>query len=35
MMQVGLNYHEYLNEEKIDSLLDQFRAENKVSRPFC
>lgn len=35
MMQVGLNYHEYLTEDKIDSLIEQFRAENKVSRPFC
>ena len=34
VMQVGLNYHECLTEGKIDELVDQFREENKISRPF-
>ncbi len=31
MMQVGKNFHENLTLEKVDSLLDQFRKEDKVS----
>ncbi|MEY5047569.1 MAG: hypothetical protein RLZZ175_928 [Bacteroidota bacterium] len=34
MMQVGLDYHVDLTHEKIDSLLDKFKLENKVSRAF-
>ena len=31
MMQVGADFHENLTLEKVDKLLDQWKAENKVS----
>lgn len=34
MMQVGADYHENLTIEKVDSLLDQFKSEDKQSR-YC
>ena len=34
MMQCGLHYHEHLTEESVDNLLDDFKKENKISRPF-
>ncbi len=34
MMQCGLNYHEHLTEEGIDSLIEELRAEGKIRRPF-
>ena len=34
MLQCGADYHENLNEEKADLLLDKLRAENKRSR-YC
>jgi NADH-quinone oxidoreductase subunit E len=34
MMQVGKDYHENLTFEKVDSLLDKFKAENKFSN-YC
>jgi len=34
MMQVGLDYHVNLTDDKIDSLLDKFQLENKVSRAY-
>jgi len=35
MMQVGMDYHEYLTPAKIDELVEQFKSENKISRAFC
>ena len=34
MMQCGLNYHEHLTPEKVDALVEEFKAESKVRRPF-
>ncbi len=34
MMQVGADYHENLTIEKVDSLLEKFKTENKQSR-YC
>jgi NADH-quinone oxidoreductase subunit E len=34
MMQCGLHYHEHLTEESVDKLLDDFKKENNISRPF-
>jgi NADH:ubiquinone oxidoreductase subunit E len=34
MMQVGADYYENLTLEKVDSLLDQWKAEGKRSR-YC
>jgi NADH-quinone oxidoreductase subunit E len=34
MLQCGADYHENLDEEKADLLLDKLRAENKRSR-YC
>jgi NADH-quinone oxidoreductase subunit E len=34
MMQVGKDYHENLTFDKVDSLLDKFKAENKFSN-YC
>lgn len=34
MMQVGKEYHENLTFEKVDQLLDKFKAENKMSN-YC
>lgn len=34
MMQCGLHYHENLTEESVDALIQEFKAENKVRRPF-
>lgn len=34
MMQVGADYHENLTIEKVDTLLKEFKAENKQSR-YC
>ena len=35
MMQCGLNYHEHLTETSVDKLIEEFKSENKVRRPFC
>ena len=35
MMQCGLNYHEHLTEQSVDTLLEEFKKESKVRRPFC
>ena len=35
MMQCGLNYHENLTEQSVDVLLDEFKKESKIRRPFC
>lgn len=34
MMQVGADYHENLTKEKVDTLLEKFKAEGKQSR-YC
>lgn len=34
MMQCGLHYYEHLTEPYVDDLVEQFKQENKVSRPF-
>ena len=34
MMQCGLHYHENLTEESVDALIQEFKAEDKVRRPF-
>lgn len=34
MMQCGLNYHEHLTEPFVDDLIEEFKQENKVRRPF-
>lgn len=34
VMQCGLNYHEHLTPEKIDTIVDDCIKENKISRPW-
>ena len=34
MMQCGLNYHEHLTEPFVDDLIEEFKQENKIRRPF-
>jgi len=34
MMQCGLNYHEHLTEPFVDDLIEEFKKENKIRRPF-